>query len=78
MITEAKKNEIIDFFGIQYSRKLLPELKKMKIKSLDNKPFNSRKLNHIVNGGAENLKAEIAIEKVISNIKKIRENLTKS
>lgn len=69
MISVEDKQIIIENLGVQYSKKILPEVNKKKLRNRYNKPYSNRSINDIVNGDTENLPIEKIIFQLVKKTK---------
>lgn len=76
MIQAHDKENVVKYFGKQYSRKLIPKLLQLGVFTATGKPFSSRTLNWVINGNTENLEVEKAIFLLINELKKERKEVT--
>ncbi|WP_158728617.1 hypothetical protein [Flavobacterium sp. I-STPA6A] len=69
MITEKQKEKIIEVLGKQFSRAIIPHLKKKKIFNADGHQFSPSSIQKIVSGKQPNEAVELEIAKLVAKVK---------
>jgi hypothetical protein len=70
MISKEEKKLIIETLGSQYTPKVMPWLKKMKLKNEKKEDYSASSLRMIINGLRENQKVELAIMQLVKETNK--------
>lgn len=75
MISKEEKKLIIETLGSQYTPKVMPWLKKLKIKNEKKKNFSVSSIRMITNGFRENEVVELAIMQLVNDTQKAKKSM---
>lgn len=75
MISKQEKKLIIETLGSQYTPKVMPWLKKLKIKNEKKECFSTTSIRMITNGFRENEVVELAIMQLVNETNKAKKEM---